>query len=94
MVSGSIHLEHGCPACHGYGADPCGTCDGTGRAPRAVRTGPEVSGPLAAHGVRAFSSKVATLLHPCPDCHGAGAIRCTVCHGKGRRGLPSASTTW
>lgn len=70
---------HTCPACQGYGALPCGACDGVGQIVAAApTTGAQLPAP--------------PISEKCRDCHGKGAISCQVCHGKGTRGPAPAST--
>jgi DnaJ-class molecular chaperone len=90
MPDGSTRHEQSCPACHGYGAGPCGRCEGTGQILHDEPGTLDIRASSANRGVRALSSRVTAALHWCPDCNGAGAIGCIVCHGKGRRGQTPA----
>lgn len=75
-------FDHPCPGCQGYGAMPCGVCDGTGSISMAT---------TVSSGAEHAASAEAPARHPCRDCHGTGAVQCQQCHGKGRRGpLPEA----
>ena len=70
-------FDHPCPGCQGYGAMPCGDCEGTD----AISMSTAVPGGVGRAEAR----------RPCRDCHGSGAIQCQVCHGEGRTGpLPAA----
>lgn len=67
--------DHTCPGCHGYGASPCGPCDGTG----VVTVGASLAAGEAGEE------------RPCKECRGSGAASCPMCHGKGTRGPLAAS---
>jgi DnaJ-class molecular chaperone len=86
MVHARGMLDHNCLACGGYGALPCGPCDGTGERIETAAT---------AGGSAQMQAGSALKPAACSDCHGAGAIRCEVCHGKGTRGqFPASNSGW
>ena len=92
-----------CPECSGVGKRPCPRCKGQGRVKRTVNSPPpvpvedkppegaaledKVIAPVIAPG------KKTVALVPCPECGGAGGIRCERCDGVGRL-LEKKTTTW
>ncbi len=92
-----------CPECSGVGKRPCPRCKGQGRVKRAVTNSPppppatdkppEDAAPGDKATAVAVPAKKTTSLVPCPECGGAGGIRCERCDGVGRL-LEKKTTTW
>jgi DnaJ-class molecular chaperone len=88
---GPTNYDRFCPACEGYGATACGTCDGTGQAAVDEAAALNTPTPRARRGAWPVLTSALTAPGACTDCRGAGAFRCLVCHGNGKRGQTAAS---
>jgi serine/threonine protein kinase len=85
-----------CNACSGIGKTTCPRCKGerrilAAREPQDARK--PAGGSRTTAAITASSATAPPVLIPCPECSGAGGIRCAACDGVGRM-IEKKTTTW